>query len=112
MRSSGMGSTPRGAAGSVSPPRWDGLVDKSLFQSQVRNGRAEGSRAQCPGANPGAFSRCELSQGGSPPLGRGTRALPAAGEEARRDGGAGQGYAGDWVAALRGRTLQASRQQS
>lgn len=89
MRSSGMGSTPRGAAGSVSPPRWDGLVDKSLFQSQVRHGRAEGSRAQCPGANPGAFSRCEFSQGGSPGPGEGEEGIAGSGgrgAEERRSG--------------------------
>lgn len=47
-----------------------GLVDKSLLQSRARNGRAEGSRARCLGANFRTFSRCEFSQRGSPAPGR------------------------------------------
>ena len=99
MCSSRMGSMPRGAASSTSPPGLGGLVEKSLLQSRARNGRAEGSRAQCLGANLGESSRCEFSQRGSPAPGggskgpeRGTRALPTTGEKAQSNDGAGQGH--------------------
>lgn len=63
MRSSRIGSMPKIAANSPSPPGLDGSVDKSLLRRRARNGGEEGSRARRPGANLGAFSRHEIQLG-------------------------------------------------
>lgn len=63
MRSSRIGSMPKIAANSPSPPGLDGSVDKSLLRRRARNGGAEGSGARRLGANLGAFSRREIQLG-------------------------------------------------